>query len=121
MASWPRDRAQPRVAEQVARAEAGAVEDQPLGQASDLGGRGEIADLDPSAGDFDVADHLPQIAPGLDVERVEAGHVRDRERMLGGAEQAVVGREGRQELPLQRRRSSRSRSAASVSRNRRRP
>src|SRR4051812_10424337 len=54
-------RVQVLVAEQVATAEPGAVEDQVFGQGRNVGRSGELADLDPPAGDLHVADHLAQI------------------------------------------------------------
>ena len=66
-------RMQVLVAEQVAAAEAGAVEDERFGQRRDIGGRREPPDLDLAAGDLHVADHLAEIAAGLDVHACRSG------------------------------------------------
>src|SRR5690348_5990723 len=77
--------AQVLVAEQLAAAEPRAVEYQRFGQSGNVGGCREAADLDPSAGDLHVLDHLPQVAARLDVHRVVAKRSAPRERMLGAA------------------------------------
>src|SRR6476646_8180198 len=74
------------VVEQVAAAEAGAIEDQRFGQRGDVRRRRELAHLDLAASDLHVADHLAQVAAGLHVHRVVAKRTRPRERMLGGRE-----------------------------------
>src|SRR6476469_5710786 len=82
------------IAEQVAAAKARAVEDEAFGQDRDVGRSREPADLELAAGDEHVADHLAEIATGLDVHRVVAQRPRPRERMLGGAEHPVNRWEG---------------------------
>ena len=72
MASWPRAGLQVLVVEQLAAAEARAVEDQGFGQGGDVGRSRELAHLDLAAGDLHVADHLAEVAAGLDVHRVVA-------------------------------------------------
>ena len=42
---------------------------------------GEAADLDRAAGDLNVAHHLPEIPPGLDVHGVVPANADERERM----------------------------------------
>src|SRR5437764_5951080 len=53
------------IAEQVAAAEAGAVEDEAFRQGCDVSGSRELADFDLAAGDLHVADHLAEVAAGL--------------------------------------------------------
>src|SRR5438309_473495 len=60
-------RAQVRVAEQFVAAETRAVEHQALGQSGDIGRSGEAPHLELAAGELDVADHLAETAPRLDV------------------------------------------------------
>src|SRR5574338_1370319 len=96
----PADRLQLLIAEQLARAEAGAVEDQLLRQRGNVGGRGEAPHLDPPSGDLNVADHLTKITAGLDVHRVVAPRLGPGKRVLGPAEHAVHRREVRYLLRL---------------------
>src|SRR5689334_14699094 len=87
------DRMQVLVAEQVAATEAGAVEHQAFGKRGDIGGRRELAYLDPAAGNQNVAGHLAEVAAGLDIHRVVAANAVERERVLGPTEDAVDRRE----------------------------
>src|SRR6185503_17479755 len=84
---------QVRVAEQVAAAEPCAIEDEAFRQRGDVRGCRELADLDPAARDLQVPDHLPEIAPRLDVHRVIENDIVDRERVLGAGEHAIDRRE----------------------------
>src|SRR5205809_44673 len=68
------------IVEQVATPEPGAVEDEVLRQRADFGRSGKLADFDCAAGDLNVADHLSQVAAGLDVHRVVATRPVRRER-----------------------------------------
>src|SRR3954453_6276870 len=60
------------VTEQVATAKPGAVEHQAFRQRSNISGRSEPANLDLSAGNLHVANHLAEVAASLHVHRVVA-------------------------------------------------
>src|SRR5690349_12403494 len=83
------------VAEQLAAAEARAVEDQALGKRRQIRRACELADLDLAAGDLNIPEHLAKVAAGLDVHGVVAEHILIGERMLGPGQRAIDRREGR--------------------------
>ena len=79
------------VAEEVARSQAGAVDDQRLAEGHELARLGELADLDAPAEADEVVDERVEVDGGLDAQAVASNRVAGAEGVLPGAQRYLAG------------------------------